>query len=433
MSTAFLLKNAKITGGSPTDILIEDGLITDIGQGINPGDDCRVIEADGLIALPGMVDLHTHLRQPGLEEAETVWSGTRAAAVGGFSAVHAMANTDPVAHGGPEVEHVLDLAEAANWVKVYPIGSVTKDLAGEELSKIQEMADSRAQVRVFSDDGKCVHDSSLMRKAMEIIREFDGVIAQHSQDPLLTKGAQMDESDLCRQLGLVGWPAVAEEVIVARDVLLAQYLDARIHVCHLSTAGSVAIVRRAKELGIKVTAEATPHHIFLSQQHAAGRDARFKVNPPLRQPHDIEAVQAGLVDGTIDILATDHAPHPAHLKSCRWEDAAFGMTGLETALPVLITTMVRTGRMNWEDVARVTSYNPARIGKDAGQGLPIAVGNPANVILVDPDAVRRIDPQAQYSKSKNTPFFEQELYGHVKYTFVDGTLKVDNGVPVEAA
>lgn len=431
MSQSFLIENARILGGDPTNIQISDGRITHVGTDFEVFPEAVKISADGLVALPGMVDLHTHLRQPGLEEAETVWSGTRAAAVGGFTAVHAMANTNPVARGPKEVEHVLDLAHDANWVKVYPIGSVTKDLAGQELSQIQAMADSRAQVRVFSDDGKCVHDSALMRGAMEIIREFDGVIAQHSQDPQLTKGAQMDESDLCRQLGLVGWPAVAEEVIVARDVLLAQYLDARIHVCHLSTAGSVEIVRRAKEMGIKVTAEATPHHIFLSQDSAAGRDARFKVNPPLRQRKDIEAVQSGLVDGTIDILATDHAPHPEHLKTCRWEDAAFGMTGLETALPVLITTMLRSGRMSWADVARVTSYNPARIGRDEGQGLPIAAGNPANLILVDPQVKRVIDPQAQFSKSKNTPFFGQELYGQVLYTFVEGTLKVSAGVPVE--
>lgn len=428
--TDYLIRNAQILGGEPQDILIQDGKIAALGK-IPHATGATVIAGENLVALPGMVDLHTHLRQPGLEDAETVFSGTRAAVVGGFTCVFAMANTNPVADTAEQVEYVLELAAQADWAQVHPIGAVTKNLAGQELSDLVEMANSKAKVRVFSDDGKCVSNAALMRAALQKVAPFDGVIAQHSQDPDLTKGAQMNESELCHQLGLVGWPAVAEEVIVARDCLLAGYLDARVHVCHLSTAGSVEIVRAAKAKGIRVTAEATPHHIYLTQQRAKERNPLYKVNPPLRRTADIQAVQQGLLDGTIDILATDHAPHPAHLKTCRWEDAAFGMTGLETALPVLITTLVRPGKMSWQQVAQVTSYNPARIGQAEGQGQEIKVGSNANLILVDPNVKRKVRADEQWSKSTNTPFAGEELYGKVEYTFVFGKLKVAKGIPQE--
>ncbi|WP_448629408.1 dihydroorotase [Cellulomonas soli] len=433
MSTRYLLRGVAPLGGPETDVLLADGVIAALGA--DAGDqaqDATVVEGVGLVLLPGLVDLHTHLREPGREDAETVESGTRAAALGGFTAVHAMANTDPVQDTAGVVEQVWRLGRDAGWVDVHPVGAVTVGLGGERLAELGAMAQSAAHVRVFSDDGRCVHDPVVMRRALEYVKAFDGVVAQHSQEPRLTEGSQMHEGVVSAELGLAGWPAVAEEAIVARDVLLAEHVGSRLHVCHLSTAGSVEIVRWAKSRGIDVTAEATPHHLALTDEEVRGYDPVFKVNPPLRTQADVDAVRDGLADGTIDIVATDHAPHTREDKDCEWAAAAFGMTGLETVLSVVQQTMVDTGRFTWADVARVLSTAPARIGRVTDQGRPIAVGEPANLVLVDPAARRVVVPEEQASKSVNSPMRGRELPGRVVATFLRGRATVLDGAAVPA-
>lgn len=417
----WFISSADILGEGRHDILVKDGVIAAIGDEARDGaKDVRRVDADGLIALPGLVDIHTHLRQPGQEDAETIETGTRAAAAGGYTAVHAMANTTPVADTASVVDQVWEIGRECGWVEVRPVGAVTKGLKGEQLSAMGAMANSRAKVRVFSDDGKCVSDPVLMRRALEYVKTFDGVVAQHSQDPLLTEGAQMNESPLSGELGLPGWPAVAEEAIIARDILLAKHVGSRVHVCHLSTAGSVELIRWGKKMGVKVTAEATPHHLFLTEELARSYDPLYKVNPPLRTAEDVEAVRQGLADGTIDVVGTDHAPHPLESKDCEWQAGAFGMTGLETALPILIETMVNTGRMTWADIARVLSTTPAKIGRVSTQGQGLVVGALANITLVDPSVRRIVDPATQQSRSSNSPYRGMELPGQVLYTFHRG-------------
>lgn len=416
----YLIRNASLLGKETADLLISDGLISAVGPALEAPVGAVVIEAEGLIALPGMVDLHTHLREPGREDAETVETGTRAAALGGFTAVHAMANSNPVADTAGVVEQVWSLGRRSGWVDVRPVGAVTVGLEGERLAELGAMADSRARVRVFSDDGKCVSDPVLMRRALEYVKAFDGVIAQHAQEPRLTEGAQMNEGEVSAVLGLAGWPAVAEESIIARDVLLAQHTGSRLHVCHVSTAGSVEIIRWAKERGIRVTAEATPHHLLLTDDLVTSYDPVYKVNPPLRTAADVEALRRGLADGTIDIVGTDHAPHPSEHKECEWAQAAMGMTGLETALSVVQHAMIETGLMDWEGFARVTSLTPAAIGGVQTQGRPLAAGEPANVILVNPSARRTVDPSKMASKGRNSPFAGLELPGVVQATFFAG-------------
>ncbi|ENO17888.1 dihydroorotase [Schaalia cardiffensis] len=417
----WFISSADILGEGRHDILVKDGVIAAIGDEARDGaKDARRVDADGLIALPGLVDIHTHLRQPGQEDAETIETGTRAAAAGGYTAVHAMANTTPVADTASVVDQVWEIGRECGWVEVRPVGAVTKGLKGEQLSAMGAMANSRAKVRVFSDDGKCVSDPVLMRRALEYVKTFDGVVAQHSQDPLLTEGAQMNESPLSGELGLPGWPAVAEEAIIARDILLAKHVGSRVHVCHLSTAGSVELIRWGKKMGVKVTAEATPHHLFLTEELARSYDPLYKVNPPLRTAEDVEAVRQGLADGTIDVVGTDHAPHPLESKDCEWQAGAFGMTGLETALPILIETMVNTGRMTWADIARVLSTTPAKIGRVSTQGQGLVVGALANITLVDPSVRRIVDPATQQSRSSNSPYRGMELPGQVLYTFHRG-------------
>ncbi len=426
-----LLRGASLLGGAATDVLLDDGRIVAVGADARDAR-AEVVDADGLVLLPGLVDLHTHLREPGREDAETVASGTRAAALGGFTAVHAMANTSPVADTAGVVEQVWRLGRDAGWVDVHPVGAVTVGLEGQRLAELGAMASSAARVRVFSDDGRCVHDPVVMRRALEYVKSFDGVIAQHAQEPRLTENAQMHEGVVSAELGLAGWPAVAEEAIVARDVLLAEHVGSRLHVCHVSTAGSVEIIRWAKGRGIAVTAEVTPHHLALSDDLARGYDPVFKVNPPLRTAEDLEAVRAALADGTIDIVATDHAPHTREDKDCEWAAAAFGMTGLETALSVVQATMVETGRMSWSDVARVLSTTPARIGRVADQGRPVAVGEPANLVLVDPSARTVVDPATQATHATNSPFRGRELPGRVVATFLRGRPTVLDGRPCDA-
>jgi dihydroorotase len=340
--TSFLLRGATTPDGQTVDILTQGAHIVEVGHRVDAGT-ATIVDAAGLIALPGLVDLHTHLREPGFEQSETVLTGTQAAASGGFAAVFAMANTSPVADTAGVVEQVHRLGEEAGYATVRPIGAVTVGLGGERLADIGAMANSRAQVRVFSDDGKCVSDALLMRRALEYVSAFNGVVAQHAQEPRLTVDAQMNEGEVSARLGLAGWPSVAEESIIARDVMLAEHVGSRLHVCHLSTAGSVEVIRWAKARGIQVTAEVTPHHLLLTHDLAESYDARYKVNPPLRSQEDVLALRAALADGTIDIVATDHAPHTPETKECEWSSAAFGMVGLESALSVVQSTMVETG------------------------------------------------------------------------------------------
>ncbi|WP_433191033.1 dihydroorotase [Actinoallomurus sp. CA-150999] len=422
----FLIKGARIVGGAPADILLRDGVVAEIGAGLT-APEATVVEAGGLIALPGLVDLHTHLREPGREDAETVETGTRAAAAGGYTAVHAMANTEPVADTAGVVEQVWRLGREAGHCDVHPVGAVTRGLEGERLAELGAMADSAARVRVFSDDGHCVSDAVLMRRALEYVKAFDGVVAQHAQEPRLTEHAQMNEGEVSGRLGLAGWPAVAEEAIIARDCLLAAHVGSRLHVCHVSTAGSVEILRWAKSKGWQVTAEVTPHHLLLTDELAETYDPVYKVNPPLRTKADVEALREALADGTIDCVATDHAPHPAEAKETEWAPAAMGMIGLETALSVVQEAMVETGLLDWAGVADRMSVRPAHIGRLTGQGQSIEVGAPANVTLYDPAPRTAVDPAAFASKSRNTPFVGLTLPGRVRATFLRGRPTVLEG------
>jgi len=424
--TAIIIRGAQLAGAERTELLIDGGVVVERGTGLSRAG-ATVVEADGLVALPGLVDLHTHVREPGFEQSETVLTGTRAAAAGGFTAVHAMANTSPVADTAGVVEQVASLGAKYGYATVRPVGAVTVGLAGERLAEIGAMSRSRAAVRVFSDDGKCVHDALLMRRALEYVATFDGVIAQHAQEPRLTEGAQMNEGAVSSELGLAGWPAVAEEAIIARDVLLADAVGARLHVCHVSTAGSVDVVRWAKARGIRVTAEVTPHHLLLTEESVRGYDARFKVNPPLRRDEDVLALREALADGTIDIVATDHAPHPAESKECAWQEASFGMVGLESALSVVQQAMVDTGLLTWADVARVLSRVPAEIGRLAGYDAPFEPGSPAHVTLVDPSTTRVFEKDALRGKGVNSPYLGREVPGRVVATFHGGVPTVLDG------
>lgn len=426
-----LVRDATLSDGTRGDILISDGIIADLGASLSSAG-AQVIEAGGLVALPGLVDLHTHLREPGLEQSETVLTGSQAAAIGGFTAVHAMANTSPVADTAGVVEQVKSLGDAAGYVTVRPIGAVTVGLNGEKLAELGAMASSRAAVRVFSDDGNCVSDALLMRRALEYVKAFGGVIAQHAQEPRLTEGAQMNEGTLSGELGLAGWPAVAEEAIIARDVLLAEHVGSRVHICHLSTAGSVDVVRWAKSRGIAVTAEVTPHHLLLDEQLIRGYDARYKVNPPLRRAEDVQALREGLADGTIDIIATDHAPHPLEAKECEWDAAANGMVGLESALSVVQAAVVDTGHLDWADVARVLSAKPAEIGGLSGYSAGIAVGAPANLTLYDATAQRAFTAAQLRGRSVNSPYLGRTLPGRVITTIHHGYATVQSGELVDA-
>jgi len=424
-----LIKGADLLGAGRQDVLISDSVISAIGT-LDPSARTidETIDADGLVALPGLVDLHTHLREPGREDAETIASGSAAAAIGGFTAILAMANTTPVTDTAEAAERVLDLGRLAGLVDVQPVGAVTKTLGGEELAELGLMAHSRAQVRVFSDDGRCVADARVMRRALEYVKAFGGVVSQHAQDPMLADhNACCHEGELSGRLGLPGWPGVAEEVIVARDVMLARHTGSRVHVAHVSTAGSVEVIRWAKAQGIAVTAEVTPHHLMLTTDLVAGYDPTFKVNPPLRPSQDVEVLRAALADGTIDAVATDHAPHARHDKERTFIDAAFGVLGLETALSVVSEVMVRAGLLDWAGVAQVMSVRPARIAGLARHGRPIAVGEPANLTLVDPSATVTVDREASLSLSRNNPWHGRKLTGAVHATFLHGLPTVLKG------
>ncbi|MBB1258276.1 dihydroorotase [Streptomyces alkaliterrae] len=421
-----LIRGTKVLGGDAADVLVDGETISAVGTGLEAAG-ATVIDADGLVLLPGLVDLHTHLREPGREDSETVLTGTRAAAAGGFTAVHAMANTFPVADTAGVVEQVWRLGKEAGYCDVQPVGAVTVGLDGKQLAELGAMHESAAGVTVFSDDGKCVHDAVIMRRALEYVKTFDGVVAQHAQEPRLTEGAQMNEGEVSAELGLGGWPAVAEESIIARDVLLAAHVGSRVHICHLSTAGSVEIVRWAKSKGWNVTAEVTPHHLLLTDEMVRSYNPVYKVNPPLRTAEDVTALREALADGTIDCVATDHAPHPHEDKDCEWGAAAMGMVGLETALSVVQQTMVDTGMLTWEQVADRMSHAPARIGRLTGQGRPVSPGEPANLTLVDPAYRGAVDPAHFASRSRNTPYEGRDLPGRVTHTFLRGRATVIDG------
>jgi dihydroorotase len=422
-----LLRAVRPYGEATVDVRLADGVIVEIGADLTTGGAETVIDGGGAVLLPGLVDLHVHLREPGREDAETVRTGSAAAALGGFTAVFAMPNTDPTADTAGVVEQVFRLGEQSGLVDVHPIGAVTVGRAGLQLAELGAMADSVANVRVFSDDGSCVSDPALMRRALEYVKAFDGVIAQHAEEPRLTVGAQMNEGVVSARLGLTGWPAAAEEAIIARDTLLAAHVDSRLHICHVSTAGSVDIIRAAKAKGWRVTAEVTPHHLLLTDELAEDYDPVYKVNPPLRTASDIAALRAGLADGTIDCVATDHAPHSAEDKESEWGSASPGMLGLETALSVVIETMVASGALDWRGVADRMSAAPARIGRLADQGQPIAIGAPANLVLLDDLAQWTVDRAGLASKSRNTPYEGRMLPGVVMATFLRGTPTVLDG------
>lgn len=419
------MKSWKINGaldadGAPITLFIENGILVETLS----TSAFTEINAQGLTVLPGLVDLHTHVREPGREDAETVLTGSQSAVAGGFTAISAMPNTLPVADTAGVVEQVFRLGESHGLCDVFPIGAVTVGQAGEQLAELSAMNQSEAKVRIFSDDGHCVADPLVMRRALEYVKTFDGIIAQHAQDPRLTENAQMNEGEVSARLGLKGWPAVAEEAIIARDVLLAEHVDSRLHICHLTTAGGVEIIRSAKKRGVKVTAEVTPHHLLLTDVEAESYDPVFKVNPPLRTATDVMALREGLADGTIDIVATDHAPHPHEAKDCEWSAAAFGMVGLETAFSICYLTMVESGLMTLATLIDRMSTKPASIARYQDHGQ-LKVGRPANLLLVDLEARWTVERSELHSKSKNTPFNGMELPAVIEKTFHNGALVYD--------
>ncbi|WP_018686184.1 dihydroorotase [Actinokineospora enzanensis] len=424
--SALIIRGVRPYGeGEPVDLTVHNGVITAIGS--TSDTDAEVIDAGGLVALPGFVDLHTHLREPGREDTETIETGSRAAALGGYTAVFAMANTDPVADNAVVVEHVWRRGREVGLVDVHPVGAVTVGLQGERLAELGTMARSAAGVRVFSDDGLCVADPLIMRRALEYTKALDAVIAQHAEEPRLTVGAQAHEGETAARLGLAGWPAVAEESIVARDCLLARHVGARLHVCHVSTAGTADILRWAKARGTRVSAEVTPHHLLLDDERLTGYDPVNKVNPPLRTAADAAALRQALADGTLDCVATDHAPHAAQDKDCEWSAARPGMLGLQTALPIVVATMVEPGLLDWRGVARVMSERPAEIAGLPDQGRPIAVGEPATLTLVDPAGRWTVRGADLASIAVNTPYEGMELPGTVVATLLRGVVTARDG------
>lgn len=420
-----LFKNVSLSDGTVTNILVSGQVIEYVGTETKGS--AQEVDCSGLIAMSGFVDLHTHLREPGFEQSETILTGSKAAAKGGFTCVHPMANTNPVADNSAVVEQVYALGEAAGYVQVQPIGAVTANLEGKNLADLGKMNASAAKVTVFSDDGKCVSDSLVMRRALEYVKAFDGVIAQHAQDPLLTVNAQMNESALSLKLGLAGWPSVAEEAIIARDVLLTQEVGSRLHVCHVSTKGSVDVIRWAKSRGINVTAEVTPHHLILTEDLVSEYNPVYKVNPPLRSSEDVQALRQAVADGTIDIIATDHAPHTPDSKDCEWGEAAFGMIGLETAAAIAKTTLIDTGLIDWKRFEELLAINPAKISKLSDQGQSIQAGSPANIVFFDPSSSFQVDSHGE-SKSSNNPYLGMTLSGSVVHTIYKGTFTVKNAM-----
>ncbi|GAA1464016.1 dihydroorotase [Williamsia maris] len=425
-STSLLITDVRLYGeGDPVDVRVVDGDIAEIGTGLAGADE--TVDGGGGVLLPGFVDLHTHLREPGREDTETIETGSAAAALGGYTAVFAMANTDPVADTAVLTDHVWRRGQAVGLVDVHPVGAVTVGLQGTQLAELGAMADGDAHVKMFSDDGKCVHDPLLMRRALEYARGLGVLIAQHAEEPRLTVGAIAHEGPNAARLGLAGWPRSAEESIVARDAILARDAGGRVHICHASTAGTVELLRWAKAQGIAITAEVTPHHLLLDDSRLATYDAVNKVNPPLREDSDCVALRAALAEGVIDCVATDHAPHAEQEKCCEFAAARPGMLGLQTALSVIAATMVADGALDWRGVARVMSERPAAIVGLPDQGRPIAVGEPANLTVVDPDATWTVDASALASRSANTPFDSMTLPARVVATVLRGRVTAIDG------
>ncbi|MCV7215394.1 dihydroorotase [Mycobacterium crocinum] len=423
-----VIRGVRLYGeGDEVDVLVADGQIAEIGPKLAVPDDADVIDATGQVLLPGFVDLHTHLREPGREYAEDIETGSAAAALGGYTAVFAMANTDPVADSPVVTDHVWRRGQQVGLVDVHPVGAVTVGLEGKQLTEMGLMAAGVAQVKMFSDDGICVHDPLVMRRALEYATGLGVLIAQHAEEPRLTVGAVAHEGPNAARLGLAGWPRAAEESIVARDALLARDAGARVHICHASTAGTVELIKWAKGQGISITAEVTPHHLLLDDTRLATYDGVNRVNPPLREATDAQALRQALADGVLDCVATDHAPHAEHEKCCEFTRARPGMLGLQTALSVVVETMVQTGLLDWRGVARVMSENPARIVGLDDQGRPLEVGEPANLVVVDPDATWVVDGTELASRSANTPFAAMTLPATVTATLLRGIVTARDG------
>ncbi|MGH2767517.1 MAG: dihydroorotase [Actinomycetota bacterium] len=413
------------------DVATAGGMIQEVGRGL-PAAGAEVIDIGGAVIAPGLVDLHAHLREPGREDEETIASGSAAAALGGFTAVCAMPNTDPVCDNAAVAEKVAARGRAVGLVEVVPAGALTKGQEGRVLAAIGEMTRSPAAVRLFTDDGRGVQDARLLRRAMEYLKAFGVVCAEHCEEESLSAGGQMHEGEISSLLGLKGIPAEAEEIHLARDLALAKLTGARFHAMHVSTAGSVEAIARAKAAGLQVTAEATPHHAVLTDAELVSYDPRFKVNPPLRSALDVEAVRAGLASGTIDAIATDHAPHAPEEKEAPFELAPPGTTGLETALAVILTELVATGAMGLLEALRRMSTAPARILSLTGQGGPVAPEAPANLVVFDPAARFRVEPERFASASRNSCWAGRELSGRVLYTVFAGRLVVREGALAEA-
>ncbi len=425
---AVLIRGVRLYGeGEGVDVLVSDGQITGIDAEIAVPDGAAVIDAAGQVLLPGLVDLHTHLREPGREYAEDIETGSAAAALGGYTAIFAMANTDPVADTPVVTDHVWRRGQQVGLVDVHPVGAVTVGLAGRQLAEMGLMAAGVAQVRMFSDDGQCVHDPLVMRRALEYASGLGALIAQHAEEPRLTESAIAHEGPTAARLGLAGWPRAAEESIVARDALLARDTGARVHICHASTAGTVAILEWARQQGISITAEVTPHHLMLDDSRLESYDGVNRVNPPLREVTDVQALRRALADGVIDCVATDHAPHAVQEKRCEFAAARPGMLGLQTALSVVVATMVVPGLLDWRGLARVMSENPASIVGLDDQGRPLEVGEPANLVVVDPEATWTVQGSALASRSANTPFEAMSLPATVTATLLRGRITARDG------
>ena len=423
-----LLRGVRLYGeGDEVDVAVDDGQIAAIGAGLDVPGDAEIIEARGQVLLPGFVDLHTHLREPGREYAEDIETGSAAAALGGFTAVFAMANTDPVADSAVVTDHVWSRGQQVGLVDVRPVGAVTIGLKGKQLTEMGLMAAGVGRVRMFSDDGLCVEDPLVMRRALEYASGLGVLIAQHAEEPRLTVGAVAHEGPNAARLGLAGWPRAAEESIVARDALLARDAGARVHICHASTAGTVELLRWARAQGISITAEVTPHHLLLDDSRLNTYDGVNRVNPPLREASDAVALRQALADGVIDCVATDHAPHGTHEKCCEFANARPGMLGLQTALSVVVETMVNPGLLTWRDVARVMSEAPAAIVGLPDQGRPLEVGEPANLTVIDPSATWTVHGPALASRSDNTPYEAMELPATVTATLLRGRVTARDG------
>lgn len=433
MTGAVVLRDVRPYGeGDPVDVVIADGVIEGIGPGVAVPDDAEVIHGAGAVLLPGFVDMHTHVREPGREDTETIETGSAAAALGGYTAIFAMANTSPVADSVVVTDHVWRRGQEVGLVDVHPVGAVTVGLKGTALAEMGTMNAGVGAVRMFSDDGHCVADPLLMRRALEYSAGLGVLIAQHAEEPRLTEGAVAHEGPTAARLGLAGWPRSAEESIVARDAILARDAGARVHICHASTAGTVELLDWAKKQGISITAEVTPHHLFLDDSRLETYDAVNKVNPPLREASDVAALRAALASGVVDCVATDHAPHAEQDKCCEFSQARPGMLGLETALSVVVATMVESGLLDWRGVARVMSERPAEIVGLTDHGRPIAVGEPANLTLVDADARWTVEASELASLSTNTPYEALELPAKVTATLLRGRITSRDGVAAGA-